>query len=69
MSSAPGPKIPIQYGDYTMDGFAAFIPSIGDMILGLAMVSIGDNLQVSIITDQNCIKYPDEFIQILNEKF
>ena len=55
LSSAPGPKVPLMYGDYKMDGLIAFIPSIGDMVFGIAMVSFGDVMQVSLMTDQSCV--------------
>ena len=69
MSSAPGPKEPLQYGDSKIDSLIAFIPSIGDMTFGIAMVSLGDVLSISVIADQSSITDPDGFIEILNKKF
>jgi hypothetical protein len=68
LSSAPGPKECLYYGDYKIDGLIAFIPSIGDMVFGMAMVSFGDVMQFSLMTDQSCVSNPDLFMQILNRK-
>ena len=51
LSSAPGPKEPLWYGDYKIDAIVAFLPSVSDMQFGISMVSLGDVLQVSLISD------------------
>ena len=38
------------------------------MVFGIAMVSLGDILKITMIADQSSVSKPDEFIQILNTK-
>ena len=68
MSSVPGPKEALQYGDSKIDAITCFIPSIGDTVFGIAMVSLGDILKIAMMADQSSISKPDEFMHILNTK-
>lgn len=65
LSSAFWPKV-YHWGDYNCDTVFAFIPSVGDMVFGLSIYCIGNNLTVNMVTDKVCVKNPDQFMKILN---
>ena len=44
LSSSPGPKEPLLFGDYKIDAVVAYLPSMSDMQFGIAIVSLGDVL-------------------------
>jgi hypothetical protein len=70
LSSAPGPRYPVKYSGYKMDGLCCIMPRTSwTFAPAINFASIGDNLCVSFITYTNCIKHPDEFIKIIESKF
>jgi hypothetical protein len=70
MSSVPGPKTAMQYGKYTCDAIFAVMPQTGwTFSPAVTFSSIGDTLVVAFITYESCIQDPDDFINILTDKF
>lgn len=68
-SSAMCPSVGYDWGEYHMDAAWGFIPSVGDMMFAISCFSAENTLRLCIITDKVCVKHPDEFTQIMNEKF
>ena len=56
-------------GDYTSDCAFAFLPSVGDMVFGLSVYCIDNTIKIGMVTDKVCVKNPEQFMNILNEKF
>jgi hypothetical protein len=56
LSSAPGPRMPIRYAGYKLDGLCCIMPRTSwTFSPALTFSSIGDNMCVSLITYTNCI--------------
>jgi hypothetical protein len=57
------------WGEYHCDSVYGFIPAVGGMVFAISCFSSDNTLKLGMISDKVCVKHPDEFIQILNEKF
>ena len=68
-SSLRCPNVGYDWGEYHLDAAYGFIPSVGDMMFAITCFSAENTLKLGMISDKVCVKHPDEFIQILNQKF
>jgi len=66
MSSVPGPRSPMYYGNYKCDGLMVGMPKTAwTYSPAFTFNSIGESLIVGFVTNENCIEHPDDFMRIL----
>ena len=68
-SSLKCPNEGYDWGEYHMDAAYGFIPSVGDMMFAITCFSAENTLKLGVISDKVSLKDPDQFIEILNQKF
>jgi hypothetical protein len=67
-SNMPCPEVPWKYDGKKAKWVVSFLPAIGEMLCGMAAISHGSILKISLITDLQYIQYPDEFMDIMERK-
>ena len=67
-SSAPGPKVPIRFGEHIMHSMCVALPSVGGNCLGFSAMSMGNILKIVMTTDQFGIDDPDLFMSIYTRR-
>ena len=68
-SNFPGPRKGFNFGGAYASDLTGFIPCIGAQSYGILVMTTAGILKVGLMSDLANIENPDEFMEILDQKF
>ena len=69
MSNMPGPKVGWRYGKAHLTSVGFHLPCIGELALGVGVMSVGSTITYTISGDKSQLKNPKRFRELFEGLF